>query len=475
MLLNAAQVAVLEWVSQGCPAGVFSGFEHRISAAALRSRGLVRTTGRGASWQAEITPAGKAVLAQQHDDVEERERPAAAGSSAAVPPEKSEGLPHHSVMHEDVKAAPNRPLSKTEQLVADLVAAGGVLRVPYWRNEGEPDYQQRVRSAQRFGKVPAGKRLSTDLVKGELEIRLEDAPAGTNLELAPVPVPARAGRLHPVAVRFRELTERHEVSRALLPRCVRIVHGLVTEAERRGYKAAIAGTRDPGRGRDDWSPGHDGHLTITIRDHRYRLRVAEEKVKLRGPVERHAKYLASLPYAYHGSRTGRYDADGTGRLTISVESGYSREGRPASWADRKSWTLEEKLPDLLRELEVRAAEDDERQLKEQQAADERQRRWELAMERARELFIEAHRADSLRAQVASWQEAKAVAEYVTALEATHGESPETREWIDWIHSYMERIDPLRSPPGLPEQVEISPEDLKPFLGGLSPYGPPQRW
>ena len=68
-------------------------------------------------------------------------------------------------------------VSPTEQLIADLLDSGGVLRVPYWRREGEPDYRQRVLAAQRFGKVPAGKRLVTDYIGGDLEIRLEDALA----------------------------------------------------------------------------------------------------------------------------------------------------------------------------------------------------------------------------------------------------------------------------------------------------------
>jgi hypothetical protein len=43
----------------------------------------------------------------------------------------------------------------------------------------------------RWGKVPPGKRLTSDLVQGQLEIRLVDALPGTVIAAEAVPVPAR--------------------------------------------------------------------------------------------------------------------------------------------------------------------------------------------------------------------------------------------------------------------------------------------
>jgi hypothetical protein len=45
--LNEAQAAVLRWIAAGSPAGVMEGYTHRISASALRTRNLVRISGRG--------------------------------------------------------------------------------------------------------------------------------------------------------------------------------------------------------------------------------------------------------------------------------------------------------------------------------------------------------------------------------------------------------------------------------------------
>ena len=76
-------------------------------------------------------------------------------------------------------------------------------RVPQRRAVGEPDYEQRVIAARRFDKVPPGKQLRTSYERGELEIRLEDASPGTEIDARPVRVPSRVSHLHPVARRLQ--------------------------------------------------------------------------------------------------------------------------------------------------------------------------------------------------------------------------------------------------------------------------------
>jgi hypothetical protein len=205
---------------------------------------------------------------------------------------------------------------------------------------------------------------------------------------------------------------------------------------------------------------------VTIRGHEYRLRVSEEKVSTRSSFE-------DFPYSRAPGRT-RYDSDATGRLQITSPT-YGRGGRPAIWADRRSWTLEEKLPDLLRELEVRAAEDDHRDAEAKRAADERQRQWELAMDAARTEFREQKLAEALRERVAAWRNAALAQDYLSDLEQRFGRSSESTEWIAWTRRYVNEIlDTLAQPPTMPETPEPTSDDLKPFLRGLSPHGPSWR-
>ncbi|MFI6870307.1 hypothetical protein [Nocardia sp. NPDC050406] len=61
--LNQKQVDVLEWILDECPEGVFTGYEHRATARALETRGLVTISGKGRTWAAAITDAGRKWLA----------------------------------------------------------------------------------------------------------------------------------------------------------------------------------------------------------------------------------------------------------------------------------------------------------------------------------------------------------------------------------------------------------------------------
>ena len=127
--LTEKQVNVLRWISEGCPEGVWTDDFHRISAAALRGRGLVKTKGRGSTWTATITPAGQEYLEQ----VDSQDPP--------------------------IPRQPN--VSVTQKLVDDVISAGGVLRVARhrWGHPDHVDYGRRVEIAQRLGRVPDGKRL----------------------------------------------------------------------------------------------------------------------------------------------------------------------------------------------------------------------------------------------------------------------------------------------------------------------------
>ncbi|WP_328505981.1 hypothetical protein [Streptomyces sp. NBC_00391] len=48
---------------------------------------------------------------------------------------------------------------------------------------------------------------------------------------------------------------------------------------------------------------------------------------------------------------------------------------------------------------------------------------------------------------------------------------EAEAWIDWAAARVERLDPLNTQPRLPDIPEPRADDLRPFLGYWSPYGP----
>lgn len=332
--LNDAQLAVLAWVAEGCPDGVWEGYSHRSSAVALRNRGLIKTTGRAKAWKATITAAGAERLATDGVLVE---TPAPAPEAPSA-----EGTT-------DAKKPAPKYVSVSTALVIAVEEAGGVLKLSGDSYNEIETYRRRARAANAHGKVPEGKRLVVDGSWREFEVRLEDAIPGTDVESSPVPVPGRLTRPHPVTARFRDQKEHHEVSRAQMARCLRIVQAIVVEAERRGFTVKNVEDRPGERRRGAWTPDPDGHLLLSRGDDSFHLRIREEGIGSRVKWNEAKHWYDSRhewPYGNHGPAPGPYDTGATGRLVISVD-GYAGQGRRGQWADRQRWTLEQKLPETL--------------------------------------------------------------------------------------------------------------------------------
>ncbi|HXE43838.1 MAG TPA: hypothetical protein VN635_01440 [Conexibacter sp.] len=323
--------------------------------------------------------------------------------------------------------------------------------------------------------------------RDELELRLVDAP-DTNepAELVPVQVPERVSRFHAAARVFRDRTERHEVSRTQLQRAIRIVHAIATEAERRGWAASAGTESENGYGRTSWTAPKDGHIQIMARDNQFLIRVQEEGVHTRGPweAEVHRYRNVGRGYLLYGDReapSGPYDANATGRLRLELY--FRHKGRQSRWSDRSSWTLEERLPHLFREIEERIVDAarvaEERRVAAEEAAEaarreaeERERQWHVLMDEARRRLVETHRTSQLLAQAQAWNQADQLRRYCDALAAAHGDNPKTAAWLTWAREYAARLDPLTEPPGMPESPEATPEALQDHLpGGWSAHGP----
>jgi hypothetical protein len=371
--LTEKQLALLRWIGDGCPDGVMSDDSHRISAGALRNRGLATTSGRGLGWTAKLTPAGADYLA---------------GLGA---------------------------------LRVDEPAAG---KPPAWP---EPEY---------------------------------------------VPVPAKVGRYHPVARDFRDRIERHEVSRAQLPRAARIVQAVAAEAQRRGWGVQTAGESENEVGLIDWSSAKDGHMVLSVGEHPFWLRLQEEGVGTRGVLEdddaRHA-----------------YDADGTGRLKLELRWGEWFTRQQTRWGDRRGAQLEDRLSEVFSEIVERVA-DAERAARLKQAreahadaeaaaaAAAREQEWTRLMALARERYIEDAYAGELLAQVEAFERVARIRSYCDAVVAARGSSVglETAAWISWARAYADSIDPLATAPHAPPDVEPAPAALQDYLPeGWNAAGP----
>jgi hypothetical protein len=211
------------------------------------------------------------------------------------------------------------------------------------------------------------------------------------------------------------------VSRSSLGRALRILQALITEAERRGYSVRL----DDSRG--------DPRVCITVKGHQFAVSVREKDGVLR----------VVLPSEYSGRRL---------------------------WSDGIRAAIEDKLGDVLANIEARAEEAEQRRLEREGQEEQRRRAWEQEMERARERFAEDERAVFLRDQVASWRLAADTRSFCLAARSVASDSEEA-EWLAWATKHADAIDPLSEALAVPESREPSPDELRPYLRGWNPYGP----
>lgn len=448
--LTEQQVEVLRWIGDGCPAGVMPDTHHRIIAAALRRRGLVRVTGKRKTWSATVTSSGREYLE------------AVDGPNPPIP------------------RRPNK--KKTSGIVELVVDAGGTLKIPDRDDEpGGLDLERRARLAQEHGEVPDEKWLICVAAGDGREIRLIDATQQRSEyfgQLIPVEIPERVGRYRPVVRQLRDDKARHEVSRAQIPRLIKIAQAITVEAERRGWKveAAPAPTDEHDRRR---TAVKNADLILIANEMEFTLRFQEKGVDVRGPWDdRYRAYREPTSYWAPSRPEGHYDTRATGELQIQLDGGDYRasHGRQHKWSDRKSWQLEERLPHLFREIEARIEntvrvkekrriEAEEKAERKRRAAEARRIEWEQHLDYAREQLLEKQRGQILRDQASRWTEAQSLRTYRDKM-ATHFKgNPETAAWIEWIDQFISGLDPLSTQPILPAVPEESVDALQPFMPG----------
>ncbi|RMB83007.1 hypothetical protein CTZ28_27035 [Streptomyces shenzhenensis] len=335
-------------------------------------------------------------------------------------------------------------------MIERLVAEGRV-RITDPDDDEVAEWRRVVNYAKRHGLEPAGKRIEKVPYGGSgLELFLAEGPHPNARSQRPkesqglVPVPVRLGNLHPMVAALKDDGSRLVMPSALRRRSLLLLQGLAAEAVRRGYEVSKA--------RSSFFP-REGGVDVAVDGFAYTVTVRQEFT----------------------------DPERSARLAVELAHGLT--GRPGRWRDRKSRTLEEAMGVILGEIEARAVEDARRREDEQQARAEREVRWQAAKEVAKEQAVREQLAQVLRGEAECWQEAAVLSACCTALEGRIGELDgavdesaldSARRWLDWAKGYARSIDPLSRLPEMPHTREPTPEELKPYLKGWSPFGPERR-
>lgn len=214
-----------------------------------------------------------------------------------------------------------------------------------------------------------------------------------------------------------------------------------------------------------------GHLMITIGRHTNSLIV--DKLNDRLPHVPTPKELRDQG-RYSWTRIPSHDPLPSARLRVSFDRGW--KVRQDSFSDTKTINLEDRLPDVLQELELRAAAAEELDQRRDREREERERLWRQVHDEAVVQAREHHRAEVLATQVARWQETLQLDGFIRAMESNLAVlEPEDRaaaeEWLAWVGEHRRRVDPLAQPLRPPPDPEFTPDRLAPFMRGLSPFGP----
>lgn len=167
----------------------------------------------------------------------------------------------------------------------------------------------------------------------------------------------------------------------------------------------------------------------------------------------------------------KYDQVTSDRLRVTIE-GHSKNFRSSVCSNKPLRKLEDMLPEILHEMELRAEHAERQRLDEIRQFEERKRQWDLAREAAVVKLIEAHRAAIQRQQVEDWGFAQRITSHLQAAEDNLSSHPEqlesANEWMEWIRGYIERLNPLSSSLSMPADTKATSEALAPHMKPWSP-------
>jgi hypothetical protein len=274
--------------------------------------------------------------------------------------------------------------------------------------------------------------------------------------LPDVPVPERLHQLHTVVAALREDTAVLVMPKDLRHRSLLLLQAVTTAAIARGWQVSDRSSETPPHHHYDCSEsGHrEGWVWVLIDSFSYRVNIDQEFPQTLDPVK---------------------------SKSLEIELPRSKSGIRWQWADRKTGTLEDRLPEVLEGLACRATEDRARAAEAARATAEREVAREKAETDAHARALSQFYADSLYRQVEAFEHARAISTYCDALEQQikAAEVPEpdlerATTWLAWARTHATEIDPFRTLPTMPKAPEFAPKELEAFVKGSDRLGPERK-
>ncbi len=522
--LNERQLALLKRIGNGTDPVTSENPDVAHSARALRDRGLITMPRSAGKWRAEMTDAGRFYLENGHhpDRPLLRARPPrkAAGAGAAraaeTAPAEEAPLPLRARPPRRVtahKPAPNSgaavappatvqeepptakaalklqvresPIDAGRALVAEVLKAGGLLRITDPPQEVRARYRRGIDAARRLNCVPEGQHLRhTGRAEGDLAVGLFDDVNPDETSWNRIRLERVRSERRRVPVDIEEVitalegdTTAFEVSAELVPRILDFLRAIGADASAHGGQVKVRKRRQ------------HPHPLLSLHGAEYELRFREgEKQEQYIPTANDRRKVYGWQRVKPASRTVP-----SGELALEV--GLGSYGWKHQWADTPKKPLEEQIKAIFRKLHERhqeaekariaAAEEHDRWVQERRREeDEQRRKWEAALASAQVKALAAERVSRFGTALEQWHDAMQVREFCDTLDtaAEHAEDPaeaaRLRQWAQWGREQADQLDPTHPGGGLRAlDFDLVPSDdmLRPFLDGWSPRQPQKEY
>ena len=458
--MNERQRGILRWIADGCPDRPWPDETHKHSARALQNRGLVKVLRVDGRWSARLTEAGRYYL--------EHGRYPVGQAGATLRPLRRNGLPR-------ARKAAEWPDVEPEAAVEPAAGepAVGVPLGPPDPTSAEWLYLRLVRSEGRLqvadqadgkaaaelvksGLAPAGKVIKSKRRGWHHQVLYFAEDPETAVQRREIVVPRRLRAPHVVAKAYQQDEDIHEVSSAHLPRAVRIVHALAVAFDEAGLPLGLR----PGRA--------DGQFHVSSGRWGESLKLSEKSAPGGAPVLRYNLRSGKRLPAWRARRQKQFIP--TGKLTVVVGGNYSFYDRRFRFSDTRSHSLEDVLPDVVREVEMRLFERGQEDIEKEREERELQQRWEDVLDVAELQAVEEHRAEVLSQRATRWRQWQDQMAYIAELELRLDQLPDEMrrsavEWVEWSRKRLQDVDPFRSSHGMPDPPAPTREFVEPHLRG----------
>lgn len=403
---------------------------------------------RGGVWSATVLPAGMHYLTHgQYPPGHWRIRKARNSSDE---PDAAVANPAQISRLAAKLPPPPRPkppdgLTPTRKLLKDIIDAGGILERDI--REDDTSYRSLVGIINRRKMAPDGQEviMLSGATYYEIIFRLSSVSDWKTEPPTEVVAAERVTRWHPVVATLRKEKSLSSIEKTLRERAFRLLHALAREAESRGHSI-----RQPKRnvhGYVDDPSQLLGDLIIHVKDIQCSLNLWQPKDRVSHTATPDELARARRETWYRVSTHDYVSAD---RLSITLDTD-SRYSTKVTWSEKKTLSLELRLPDVMTTFERWAVIDAERKDAERRAAIEAQKRRERENELARKAYTQQALADAMIADLDAWELVGRLERFLTEMEKRIGhltdehERARAIEWLGWCQRFMAERDPFSKP------------------------------